>query len=185
MVGMTRVVLSTLCGILGAIGCDAQTGLDPERLPVALLDEDSGVTTLVFGSADHQADLDDIAEGAKPLTFAWTAVRVPSELRDQLMSPEGINVEMTSAEHAVTFIQVYGDVCNPAANDFSHCYLYESYTAGDEGLSGSLQLTLQGERAVGRFAVVWEGITDRFQGQPQWHRHETSTGFTATLVDER
>jgi hypothetical protein len=186
MVGSTRAVANAVCTMLAVASCVSQDAdPDPAPLPVAVLDETAGVTTVVFGSADHHAELASIARGATPSTFAWIAVGVPLELRDPLMSPDGIAIELSSAAHAVTFTQVYRDVCDPAAADFSACFLYERYTAGETGLSGSLRLALHGGLAVGHFDVVWEGITDRFQGQPQWHRHESSTGFRATLVDER
>lgn len=82
----------------------------------------------------------------------------------------------------VTFSQVYPGLCNPALGNYETCLLYESYTTGLDGLSGSVHIEMNDNVVTGSVSIDWQGYTDRFGSPVQWHQHGTSGHYTANLV---
>lgn len=146
----------------------------PARVAMRVVD---GRTTLAFADSSYQARLQEIIDGSRPMDFHWVAVTLPSTIDLHA----GASLDLAQPLPLVSFTQVYGGVCNPAAEDFSFCWLFESYGAGDQGLTGQMRLQLDATSVTGMWDVTWEGTTDRFQGQPQWHRHGTNGAIVAKL----
>lgn len=181
----SRIAISMLVwGMFVGCGEAADVGDRSHALAVAKVSESVDSTLVIFSTEQSVAALDDVASGADPKSFRWVSIAVPSSDNEALYSDIGFVADLANATPPVVFAQVYRDVCNPAAEDFSGCWLLERYTSGQEGLSGSIRLRLTDTTAEGHFGVAWEGITDRFAGQPQWHRHETSISAAAVIKDE-
>jgi hypothetical protein len=171
---------------VGVAGCAVPEGeADPgEPKAVALLSSAAGATTLAFAAREYQDELPDIATAARPpRDFPWVAITFPEASALALSSGEGLSVDLTRSDLPITFEQVYQDVCNPASEDEVRCWLFERYTAGDEGLSGTIWSRVADSGAEGRFDVAWEGMTDRFGDPVQWHRHITSAAVRAVATE--
>lgn len=170
---------------LAIVGCSTES--DPEvgvsSKTVAVVDETTERTLVIFTAEENSDDLVDLAAGGTPRTFRWISVELPAAIASDLTSENGAGIDLAESNPQAVFSQVYRDVCNPAADDFSPCWLYERYTAGEIGLSGTIRMHSTGTQIESRFSVQWEGTTDRFAGQEQWHRHETDVAATATIVE--
>ena len=79
---------------------------------------------------------------------------------------------------AVEFEEVYTDVCNPATRDFQTCHLFEHYTAGDPGLTGTVSVHTTPTTIESQVDITWQGITDRFGPPAQWHQHWVSLSYS-------
>jgi hypothetical protein len=134
-------------------------------------------TTYAFVEPANQHRLAEILGDTPPMNFHWVSITLPNALDVHA----GANADLAQGSPTVRFRQVYGGVCNPAGEDFTFCWLHESYVSGETGLTGQLRLKLDGGIVDGMWDLSWEGITDRFQGQPQWHRHGTTASYVATL----
>ena len=113
-----------------------------------------------------------------------TAEQVPSVLADGSVGMDWVRLELPSelqssdlADSAapVVFAQSYVDLCDPSdAQRTERCRLQERYAAGDAGLRGALQIVRTDSDLVIMYSVYWEGVTERFDGPPQWHAHESA-----------
>lgn len=134
---------------------------------------------VVFTAPENVGRAAGILDGERPRDFYWGLVTVP--VSDALDA--GVLFDMADPESRAGFAQVYPGVCNPALEDFSHCFLYESYSSGEEGLSGRIWVQRDADEISISIDVSWEGITDRFGPPLQWHGHDTSMGFAGKFVD--
>lgn len=171
----------TVAAVLLVAGCSstepAQTGTS-----VAMLSQSpSGSVSVAFTTSDNLDQLPSVLAGTAPRTFHWVMVTVNGQGAIDARSTKGFSGDLSSATSSATFTQVYEDVCNPAKSNFSRCWLYENYTSGDAGLSGSIQLQVGQTEAVGSFDVTWEGQTDRFGDPVQYYKHGTISGYSATI----
>ena len=139
---------------------------------------------VAFTSQDNQGLIDDVLNGAAPKTFHWSLFELPLTASGALYGPDGIDFDLSDSSSQVRFSQVYRETCNPALQNFSPCWIYESYTSGDTGLSGKGNLRLTDVAATGSYQVVWQGITDRFGPPEQQYQHETDARIGATIVGE-
>jgi hypothetical protein len=168
---------------LGACSMDEDADQVGERPPggaVALVSRAPEATVLVFAAREYQDRLSEIADADRPPDeFPWISVSIPAAHAAGLASQEGLTVDLARSDVPVTVSQVYRDICNPALEDTSQCWLFERYTAGEAGLSGAISASTGDSTAAARFEIVWEGVTDRFGEPTQWHRHITSAGVHA------
>ena len=139
--------------------------------------------TLVIFVEDGFVDrADAIASGERPKGFHWIALGIPQPLVDRVFE-DGLRVDLATEVFPFEFAQSYRDVCNPALDDYSPCWLSERYTARESGLQGKIDLRLDDERATVSIDISWEGDTDRFGKPIQWHRHSTTAGAVAHVVN--
>lgn len=177
-----------LKGYLFSVGvlasCSAATPEVPNEivLGVAIKTADAGRVTIAYTDETHQTDLPSIAEGAIPTGFAWATISIRDVDAVAMTSDAGLAIaDLREANRQLSFSQVYPGPCNPALNDFSTCWLLESYTSGMEGFTG--RLTLRESNAVisGSFDIDWVGLTDRFGEPIQQHQHTTSAIFNVAV----
>ena len=143
---------------------------------------DAGVT-IAYAGADDIDRLPEIVDGARPQDLRWGSLTIGAPSTALLGSEAGLVADLRDISTNVTFAQVYLGACNPASSDFSACWLYESYKAGDPGLTGTLTLRLS-EDVTGSIDVTWERLTDRFGDPIQWHRHGTLSDFQIPIVGD-
>ncbi len=168
-----------------AVGCSSrEENLSDDISEIAIAHSDSeGGLSLAYASTEKADRLPEVLSGQAPKDFRWVAVRIDKNLLGSVRSSEGLHIQMSS-NPGISFSQVYQGVCNPALEDFSTCWLFESFASGDVGVSGTAFVRIGATDAHGVFDVSWEGITDRFGDPPQWHRHGTSTGYNGQLIPE-
>jgi hypothetical protein len=170
--------------VVTSLGCSESKSRPSNDTTVAIQAISSSVSSIeiAYTSSEYANQLPSIVASTPPKNFHWVSFGFPVGASDALHSAQGLQIDLTDKSTTVTFSQVYPGPCNPAKNDFSDCWLYESYAAGDSGLTGSLAVTVHGAAASGGFNVTWEGITDRFGDPPQQHQHSTEGGFVAAIV---
>lgn len=141
-------------------------------------------TVFVIGATDDPSRLDSILSEADT-DWPWIKVEVPKVAADGTPIDLGgpVNFDLESGAIAVTFAQRYMDTCNPESDDAGACWLTEHYVAGEEGLTGYIKVERPAGGLAITYAVDWQGITDRFEGPPQWHRH--ISGEVAAVAGER
>ncbi|MBX3158825.1 MAG: hypothetical protein KF773_22855 [Deltaproteobacteria bacterium] len=141
--------------------------------------------TIVFTGEDNRDKLDE-SFGPEARTFPWSSIEFPRSARDALRGPDGVSVSLTDGSARVRFQQVYRETCNPAKEDLSPCWIYESYTSGEAGLTGTVALRIasvdDATQVLGAYDVSWEGLTDRFGDPLQMYGHETAGSVVATLL---
>jgi hypothetical protein len=176
----TRIVFLSALTLAGA--CDSETkGSPPAGKGVARIVEDSKIT-VVITSEDNQSRIDEVLNGSAPKTFHWVSFEVPSAQHDALYSADGLSVDMQNSATGVRFTQVYRETCNPALEDFSPCWILETYSAGETGLAGNAHLRLSATNVYGSYEVSWQGTTDRFGSPAQYYQHNTIASVAATVV---
>jgi hypothetical protein len=189
-VRMTGIVEKIHAGVaaaaIGLVACAAPEGDAEPGAPVAvaLLSSAAGATTLAFAASEYQHQLPDIGVAARPpRDFPWVSITIPDSSAAALSSEAGMSLDLTRSDLPIVFEQVYQDLCNPASEDGARCLLHERYTAGDDGLSGTVWTRLGDRATEARFDVTWEGMTDRFGDPVQWHRHITSAAVSAAAME--
>ena len=173
---------SMRASLLSAVAfCACAGGESPPSVPdpsgVAMLEQRGEVLSIAFTSSDQSARLPEVLNGTAPQDFHWVLLTIPANA-SRGTSP----IDLAIAHDDISFAQVYRDVCNPAVDNFSPCWLLERYVAGQDGLSGQIDVDIGDTTVTGRYDVTWEGITTRFGDPPQYHKHGTIGGFFATLA---
>lgn len=135
---------------------------------------------LAYTDLAQQDQLPQILEGGQPTGFHWAMLNVPVSLSVAIDGTE-LTADLADATAGIAFQQVYQGVCNPARTDFNECWLYEHYSSGQEGLSGRIQLKVEGAMAQGRIDIEWAGYTDRFGDPIQYHQHGTSVSINVPV----
>lgn len=98
----------------------------------------------------------------------------------------GRSLDLADAGTSARFSQRYLGSCDPSdATNSRVCWLLENYEAGATGLRGSIAVRRGGDSVDGVYEVYWEGMTDRFEGPPQWHAHGTSGSFDLSAANVR
>jgi hypothetical protein len=136
-----------------------------------------GRLAFAYTTAEEKARLPEVLGGQAPRDFPWVMITVLAPESEQAMSPQGLDASLADAGGRVMFAQVYPGPCNPATDDFSHCWLLESLVSGDDGVGGTLRLRITSASAVGGYDATFEGLTDRFGAPVQWLAHETTGSF--------
>jgi len=154
---------------------------DAPTAGIARVTQGADAITIALGGEDNAYRLGEVLGGEKPLDFHWYAITFPARDAQALHGSDGVSVELTNLGARVGFQQVYRSTCNPATEDFSPCWLFESYAAGEPGLTGFITLRLISDRIEGSFDVSWQGDTDRFGEPVQPYAHETVAGVAATV----
>lgn len=152
---------------------------DPSSKGLAVVARTGDTTTLVLLNDVNRTHVDEIVSGGTPSGFQWIAISIGDPWQQSLA--EGVKLDMTSVDANTAFRQGYFGPCNPAENDFDACWLYESYSAGDVGLTGSIDLTFNDGFATGGVDISWTGLTDRFGSPTQSHTHETIAPISTPL----
>lgn len=153
-----------------SLGTDINVGAQQQTLVV----RDASGLAVVRGATNNVAVMTSVVEALTPRDFAWVMVSV-DEANSNTARGAGLSVDMAT-DAGVTFSQVWLDVCNPATGDFSPCFQFESYRAGEPGLVGTVTLKVGGGEVHGTYDVTWEGQTDRY-GQPSYFKHGSIGGF--------
>lgn len=135
---------------------------------------------LAYTSIAQQDHLPEILAGGSPVGFHWAMLKVPQKL-STVVGGTDITGDLSDPQGGIAFRQVYEGVCNPAQTDFNECWLYESYTSGEEGLSGRIRLRVDGTSAQGALDIQWAGMTDRFGEPIQYHQHGTSVSINVPI----
>ena len=172
--------MKVVAGVLVIAGACTSPS-DAPMAGIARVTQDSDVITIALGGEDNASRLGEILGGEKRLGFHWYAITFPARDAHALHSSDGISVDLANLGARVGFQQVYRSICNPATEDFSPCWLLESYAAGEPGLTGFITLRLTSDRIDGSFDVSWHGDTDRFGSPVQPYAHETAAGVAATV----
>ena len=168
-----------LCTLLVAACTTQQKQQTPTR-GVARVSETSEIT-IAFTSDEFKGRIDEILAGSQPRDFHWSSIRMPTSSHDALYSANGAVIDLANATPGVQFSQVYMETCNPAKEDFTRCWIYETYLAGSDGLTGSIHLRLTDTQATGSYEISWHGDTDRFGPPVQSYAHETVANLGAAL----
>jgi hypothetical protein len=169
--------LAALVVVASAGGCEEQEPTPPQTPQateaIAVVSQGEH-TTLVFAETQHLDAARDVVMAKRPTGFPWVAIGLPASHAAQAASAKGVVLDLADPATGATFSQSYQAACNPAREDFSPCWLYESYAAGDDHLTGSIELKVAAGTATALYEVTWEGLTDRFGDPIQWHKHGTS-----------
>jgi hypothetical protein len=136
-----------------------------------------GQFAFAYTMEEKKTRLPEVLGGQAPKDFPWVMVTVLAPESQQAMSPQGLTASLVQAGGHVTFAQVYPGPCNPAKDDHSDCWLYESLVSGDEGVGGTLRLQIASASSVGAYDARFEGLTDRFGDPVQWLSHQTTGSF--------
>ena len=180
MLKMMRTVIAAGVAI-GAIGCQSREQVSESSHSVVLMST-TGDTTAVFADEKYKDRLQEVLDGKQPMDFHWVAITLSSDdAVSAAHSASGLDADLSNAASGIGFQEVYQDVCNPAKEDFSPCYLYEGYRAGDVGLSGTVHIQLTNATASAGYDLAWEGQTLRFGDPEQWHRHLVSASYAAQI----
>lgn len=177
----TSIVVVALFGT----GCDS--GADMSEPPsgtseaMAIIARTGPVATIAIADQSERENLTAIADGETPAGFHWIRLVVPAAMLDL---SDQTSLDLSQRSTAVGFAQSYMDICNPAKEDTSKCWLHEQYASGDVGLTGSIEMTSREGVIEGRIALSWEGETDRFGDPLQWHRHESEIVFRASVIEQ-
>lgn len=183
--GQTKALFGAVVVLSGFAACAKQDEGQPVlHQDVAALGSTGTTETVVFTASENASKVSQILAGATPKDFHWISVTIPLASDPRARSQDGLSVDLTDTTTGVVFRQVYQDVCNPALKDFQPCWLFESYEAGIQGLSGNLVIGLTDTNATGVWDLTWEGLTDRFGPPEQWHRHGSSAGIAGPFIPE-
>lgn len=171
--------VAAACLANGCTGDDSHGGADwsPAREAVVHLGDPE--ILLVFAQAQ---DIDPILAGDTPTDADWIAITVPRARELDLRGTDGARFSLETPDATVTFSDVYTSPCNPALEDNSPCWLYEHYTAGEPGLTGSIHVRLSDTFVDGGFDVDWRGQTDRFGPPTQMYEHEYASGMAMSYT---
>lgn len=126
-------------------------------------------TFLIAGRSP--SDSVDAILGGQATGFWWSRITVPADI----VADSGLSMTIDLAKPSVpvVFAQSYYASCDPSnAERTDRCWLTETYTAGETGLSGMLTLVHGDDGLQGGYELTWEGDTDRFDGPTQWLRRE-------------
>lgn len=176
MRAINTVLLFTIAGCEGSEISEGQT-----QQAVAMVQADS-TFTVAFAMSEYKARLSEVLAGGQPTDFRWVKVTVESPRSQDVISEQGFNGQLVDVASKVTFSQVYQSPCNPATEDNRSCFIHESYSAGEAGLTGTITLRATPTHVNGSFDVSWEGDTDRFGEPRQWLQITTHAGYSAPKV---
>lgn len=164
------------CVVVMLLGCDDPTTSEEKSIATVAMVSRSDVSFQVIYGEEHKRDqFTQILAGAEPRDFHWALLSIPTELIGDLQT--GTRIDLSSVS-GVSFAQVYRDVCNPARDDVSSCWLYERYISMQDGLSGSIAVQQDENGVRGAIDLTWQGLTERFGPPVQWHKHGTLASFS-------
>ncbi|HET6612513.1 MAG TPA: hypothetical protein VFG83_11005 [Kofleriaceae bacterium] len=166
-----------------ACGCGQPAGesaADVDAHAVARVSETPDVISIVFTAEENRPHLDEALRN-EVTDFAWVKFDIDAAYEDALHSADGLSVDLTKSDN-IWFTQVYRGSCDPSDFDRTEtCWLFERYQAGQEALEGFAHLRLTADDAEANYEVYWEGVTDRFDGPPQWNGHQSVGGYAAKI----
>jgi len=171
--------------MLSALGACAESESTPapEAAFSAIYSETDAADVYVVAGEHSPADDGKILAGEKT-DFWWVRIEVPKKGGASVDVSEGAMFDLVTSDTALVFSHNYLDLCDPSSNATTSCWLLERYTVGDEGLSGRIRVQREVDTVSMQYRVEWEGITDRFEGPPQWHRHITNGQVAAAIEGE-
>lgn len=180
-VSMRRIAL-VIVGMLA--GCTASPPSTTTQGSPIIAGQTVGPSfTVVFTVPDHQAALSDLLSGSAPTGYRWVRLKVDGPNVAKLATSAGLTADWSDPAAGISFAQSYVEDCNPIKDDYSRCWYTESYSAGQDGLTGQVALRTDATTAYTNIDITWEGTTDRYgNGSAYWYRHGTETGFAAPLV---
>lgn len=177
----SRAVWSYFLVVVAACAANDGDPVSESVLPTARVAASSQDVRVVFSTSDKATDLQPILAGNEPRTFHWVLVTVASGFAERVYSQSGYLADLTDSNSGVSFAQVYRDVCDPAKEDYTPCWIFERYRAGDPNVSGRLHVQLTEVTASSAWDIVFEGLTDRFGGNIQMHKHQSLAGAIAPI----
>ena len=178
------IVFRCSIGVLSvACACSSDVAVSKHTSEIrAIVSTSKDVITVAYAQSEFEGRIGEVLDGLAPTDFYWTEVTIRGPSASAVFGTDGLMAQLQDPDSGVLFRQVYPGPCNPAIGDDTTCFLYEKYTAGEEGLSGTVQLSVSATEALGFFDVTWEGLTDRFGPPEQWHRHGTKAGYRAPVI---